>query len=186
MDTDAELMYRVKYGDNGAFEELVRRHYASVLNVAYRYLGDPHAAEDLAQEAFLKVYAARRRYQVTARFTTWLFRIAVNACLNYRRRHRSTVALITTAGGQGLQQAVDSGSDPPGFNLERRELSAKLHQALQKLPPNQRAALVLNKLQGFSYAEVAEVMNSTVPAVKSLLSRARHKLKEMLQPYMST
>lgn len=184
MDSDAELMYRVKYGDDSAYEELLHRHYRSVLNLAYRYLGDRHAAEDLAQEVFLKVYAARRRYQVCARFTTWLFRIAINACLNYGRHRRPEATWISASANPGSQPAVDANSEPPLRNLERQELSEKVHHALGKLPPNQRAALVLNKLRGLSYAEVAEVMDASLPAVKSLLSRARSNLKEMLQPYL--
>ncbi len=183
MNTDTELMMHLKGGDDGAFEELLHRHYGSVLNLAYRYLGSREQAEDLTQDVFLKVYASRKRYQPRAKFTTWLFRIAVNACLN-DRRDRSLQLPGPQTSSLNNRDPIDPESIVPLAALEKQELHEELKRALLKLPPNQRTALILNKLQGLSYAEVAEAMALSAAAVKSLLSRARHHLKKLLLPYL--
>jgi len=187
--SDVDLMLLLKAGDEDAFGELVERHRESVLNLTYRYLGNRADAEDLAQEVFLKVYRARRRYEPTARFTTWLFRIAVNACLNEvrNRRHRPTHAAAPLPGGEGfLPPVADPAALSPAAAAETSELHAQVRAAVDELPERQRLALLLNKFHGLGYEELAAALDLTVPAVKSLLVRARENVRQRLEPYLRT
>lgn len=187
-DPDAVLMLKVAKGDNEAFAELVKKFEDRVLGLAYRYLGERSLAEDLAQEAFLRVYRAKERYEPRARFSTWLYRIVVNLCLNELRwqRHRPAVSLSVkteTSSNVNLDQ-TDSGLTPALETLERDELSKLVRDIVMELPDNQRIAVLLNKYEGLSYTEVAESMDLSVMAVKSLLTRARLRIKERLLPYV--
>jgi len=185
--SDVDLMLLLKAGDEDAFGELVERHRESVLNLTYRYLGNRADAEDLAQEVFLKVYRARKRYEPTARFTTWLFRIAVNACLNEvrNRRHRPTHAAAPLLGGEGfLPPVADPSATSPVAAAETAELHAQVRAAVDELPERQRLALLLNKFHGLGYEELAAALDLTVPAVKSLLVRARENVRQRLEPYL--
>lgn len=188
-DPDAELMLACRGGDDGAFAELVRKFQDRVLGLAYRYVGDRSLAEDLAQEAFLRVHRARERYEPRAKFSTWLYRIVVNLCLNEIRwqKGRPAMALaVTTETSSNVNvDMVDEEEPEPLETLEDVELSAVLKRIIAGLPENQRIAILLNKYEGLSYQEVAEAMDMTVTAVKSLLTRARVKIKERLLPYLS-
>ena len=187
-DPDADLMLECRAGSDEAFATLVRRYQDRVLGLAYRYIGDRGAAEDLAQEAFLRVYKARERYEPRARFSTWLYRIVVNLCLNEIRwrKGRQTLALaVATETSSNLNiEMEDSSEPPPGQALEEEELAVHIRGIIGTLPENQRIAILLNKYEGLSYQEVAEAMETSVMAVKSLLTRARVKIKEKLLPYL--
>ena len=178
--SDVELMLALKAGDENAFTELVDRHRDAVVNLAYRYLGNKTDAEDLAQEVFLKVHRARDRYEPAAKFTTWLYRVAANACLNEvrDRRRRPTFA----AGTLEDPPAADGAS--PVEEAERSELRERVRQALAELPERQRMALLLNKFHGLGYEEMADSLGMTVPAVKSLLVRARENVRQAIEPYL--
>jgi RNA polymerase sigma-70 factor (ECF subfamily) len=187
-DPDAALMEALQRGDESAFAKLVDRHRERVFRLACRYLNDETAADDLAQEAFIRVYRARHTWRPEAKFSTWLYRVTANACLNELRARRARKAVETTASaGPGGEVAVDA-ADPraadPGDAVLRGELAAVVRGAVQELPEDQRMAVLLSKYEGLSYRELAEAMDRSVPAVKSLLVRARENLRKSLTPYL--
>ena len=139
------------------------------------------------QDVFIKVHGAAATYQPTAKFTTWVYRITVNVCLNRlrARRTRQSVSLDATADGeQAAGEVIASGSEAPSARLEREELEGRVREAMERLPESQRTAVLLRRFDELSYEEIAQVMETTVPAVKSLLARARHTLKSLLSKYL--
>lgn len=178
-DPDVELMLRFQKGDERAFEELVRRHTRSLLNLVYRYLGDASRAEDVAQDIFVKVYRARRKYQPKAKFSTWLYRIAVNHCLNEIRARRGEPAVASSA--DDLVEEIAGG--PPDARLGRLELQQAVKRAIDALPENQRMAVLLARYEEMSYGEIAEALGMSLEAVKALLHRAKENLKQALARY---
>ena len=188
-DPDAALMLRVKQGDGEAFEALVEKYKQPVMNLAYRTLGDAAEAEDVAQHVFLQVFKSARRYEVSARFSTWIFTIARNLCLNeLRRRSRHPAgSLDEMAGGHDEtpgRQFEDTHAFSPPENLLQSELEAKVEQALAALPEKQRTALLFCRQGDLSYEEMAAVLGCSLAATKSLIHRARATLKEQLKPYL--
>jgi RNA polymerase sigma-70 factor (ECF subfamily) len=192
-DPDVQFMLRFQRGDETAFDALVRHHERSVVNLTYRYVGDPGAAEDLAQEVFFRVYKARATYRPEAKFTTWLYRIAANLCLNElrdREKYRPLPMSSATRddgeeAGDGHSAPLDAGvADPPSGAIEREELRRTVNEAVKALPPQQRMAVLLLRWHGCSYQEIAEAMDTTVKAVKSLLSRAKENLKGRLARFL--
>lgn len=184
-DPDIRLMLAVRGGDQAAFAELVERYQHRLVGVLNHLVGHPQEAEDLAQEVFLRVFRTRHKYSPKAKFSTWLFTIANNLALNaLRDRHRrQTIPLDARESGAGPAPTADRGP-PPGQPLQQQELADVVRKALDDLNERQRVAVVLNKFEDMGYAEIAEVMGLTMKAVKSLLSRARGKLREALQPYI--
>jgi len=185
--SDVELMLALKAGDENAFTELVDRHRDAVVNLTYRYLGNRTDAEDLAQEVFLKVYRARHRYEPAAKFTTWLYRVAANACLNEvrdRRRRPTFAAAPLDAGDDPPGPGPDRAAGSPLEEAEKSEMREHVRAALDELPERQRMALLLNKFHGLGYEELAESLSMTVPAVKSLLVRARENVRRRIEPYL--
>jgi RNA polymerase sigma-70 factor (ECF subfamily) len=156
---DEELMLRAGRGDREAFDEIVRRHQDRVLRIALRYAARSEA-EDIGQEVFLAVFRAAPRYRPEARFTTWLYRIVVNACLGMRRKR------------------------PPPGQIPRREpaeeTAQRVREAIARLPDRQRLAVILHRFDGLSYREVAAAMDLSETAVESLLARAYRALRESL------
>ena len=188
--SDVELMLAIQAGDEGAFSVLVDRHRSAIVNLTYRYLKNRADAEDVAQEVFLRVYRARKRYQPKAKFTTWLYRVAVNASLNEvrSRKNRAVFGAATLGSGDGdslVGPVVADGAAPaPPVEAERSELKAMVHRAMDGLPDRQRMALILNKFHGLSYEELAATLEMTVPAIKSLLVRARENVRKSIEPYL--
>lgn len=164
---DAHLVTRASAGQVDAFEELVRRHRDRVHRVALRLLDDEREAEDAAQDAFVQAWRSLGSFRGDSAFTTWLYRITVNRCLNMRRGRRLTVPL---AGDQQSRQP-----STPDVVESRLEL-ADVRRAIAQLTPEQRAALVLRELEGCTYEELANVLQCSVSAVKSRLHRARLEL----------
>jgi len=190
-DPDAALMLRVKQGDTVAFAELVEKYKQPVLNLVVRTLRDASEAEDLAQTVFLQVYKSAARYQSTAKFTTWLFTIARNLCLNeIRRRSRHPAESLDVPhpehDDQPLRQFEDTKNASPPDKLLQRELEAKIEQALGELPENQRTAILLCRQDELSYEEIAEVLGCSLSATKSLIHRGRETLKQKLKPYLQS
>lgn len=187
-DPDAELMLRVKRGDFAAFEHLVQRYQQPVLSLIYRSLPDAEEAEDLAQAVFVQVYKAAGRYQPTARFSTWLFTIARNLCLNeLRRRSRHPTDPLEPGEpdtGEPGRQYPDKHDAGPVESLLRGELELKVEEAIRALPETQRAALLLCQQDELSYEEIAEILGCSVSATKSVIHRARETLKARLKPYL--
>ena len=190
-DPDAALMLRVKQGDASAFAELVNKYKQPVMNLAQRMLRDPAEAEDLSQNVFVQVYKSAHRYHVSSKFSTWLFTIARNLCLNeIRRRTRHPAESIDAAHpeqeDQPLQQYEDKVTALPPENVLQGELAQKIEEALADLPENQRTAILLCRQNELSYEDIAEVLGTTLSATKSLIHRGRETLKQRLKPYLRT
>ena len=190
-DPDAALMKRVTQGDQRAFEELVEKYKQPVFNFIYRTIPDATEAEDLAQTVFVQVYKAAAKYRVEAKFSTWLFTIARNLCLNeLRRRSRHPAeSLEGTASPDDdapARQFEDVRNVAPPDRLVQDELVAKVSEALKELPENQRTAILLYQEQEKSYDEISEILGTSLSATKSLIHRARETLKQRLKPYLKT
>ncbi|MCB9882705.1 MAG: sigma-70 family RNA polymerase sigma factor [Planctomycetes bacterium] len=180
-------MLRLQRGDTGAFEELVAHYQGIILNLIVRFMGRRGSREDLAQEVFLRVFRARRDYRPEARFSTWLYRIVFNLCINenQRDRRRRTVSLDGAADGRdGSWDPVDPAGLPPEGLVESEELHERVRAVVAELPESQRVALVLDKYEGLSQREIAAVLGTTEKAVKSLLARARDNVRDRLMPYL--
>ncbi len=189
IDPDAQLMLRVKQGDMAAFEELVGKYKQPVINLIYRTLPDATEAEDLAQHVFLQVFKSAHRYLVSAKFSTWLYTIARNLCLNeIRRRSRHPAESLDAAHpdneDQPLRQYEDTKNFSPPDLLLQDELVGKIEQALAELPESQRTAILLYREDELSYEEIATVLGCSLSATKSLIHRGRETLKQKLKPYM--
>lgn len=190
-DPDAALMLRVKQGDRHAFEALVEKYKQPVMNLVYRTLPDATEAEDLAQHVFLQVYKSAHRYEVAAKFTTWLFTIARNLCLNeIRRRSRhpadSLDETFADNDEQPIRQPEDLKTFSPPDTLLQSELEEKIDEALSGLPEKQRTAILMCRGDEFSYEDIAKVLECSVSATKSLIHRGRETLKQKLKPYLKT
>jgi RNA polymerase sigma-70 factor (ECF subfamily) len=190
-DPDAALMLRAKRGDRAAFAELVEKYKQPMMNFVFRSLRDEIEAEDLAQNVFLQAWKSRARYRQTAKLSTWLFTIARNLCLNeIRRRSRHPAESIEEAHAehedQPRQQYEDKSQISPPDKLLHVELAQKIEEALAELPEAQRTAILLCRQDELSYEEIAEVLDCSLSATKSLIHRGRETLKEKLKPYLQT
>jgi RNA polymerase sigma-70 factor (ECF subfamily) len=189
-DPDIRLMLRVRDDETGAFEALVEQYQHRLVGVMNHVVGNAEEAEDLAQEVFLRVYRARKKYRPRSKFSTWLFTIANNLALNsLRSRQRKPVVPLTVhdsgpLGPRPAEQLVHDRGGGPSHRIQQEELAAVIRQALAGLNERQRVAVVLNKFEDLNYAEIAEVMGMTTKAVKSLLSRARENLRTALSGYI--
>jgi RNA polymerase sigma-70 factor (ECF subfamily) len=173
--TDEALMQAVTQGDFFAFEQLVRRHQEPVWRTAYRMLGSHADAEDIAQQAFLKIFEARERYRPTAAFRTYLYRIVVRLCLDRLRKKRPV-------DGQDLSP-VDPGVSPVDQAADA-ERSRAVQQAIARLPARQRAAVVLRYYESLASREIAAAMDTSQKAVERLLARARDTLEVSLRDFL--
>jgi RNA polymerase sigma-70 factor (ECF subfamily) len=191
-DPDAALMLRVQRGDEAAFTALVDKYKQPVMNLAYRLLRDATEAEDLAQNVFIQAYKSAARYTASAKFSTWLFTITRNLCLNeIRRRSRHPADSIdapasTDADEPAARPFEDVKAEPPTESLLQSELEQKIEQALADLPEIQRTAIVLCRRDELSYEEIAVVLDCSLSATKSLIHRGRETLKQKLKPYLRT
>jgi RNA polymerase sigma-70 factor (ECF subfamily) len=174
---DSELLARIADGDHDAFNCLVRRHQGRVLSLAYRFSRDPQDAEELAQEIFFKVWRHARTFRGRAAFSTWLYRLAVNACLNHRQRKKRTPDPL---------MLPDDLADPEQPTADRGrsvgERERLLEQAMAELPARQKTALILAVFEGNSYEEIASIMDISLSAVETLLFRARQNLGKKMRP----
>lgn len=190
--TDVQLMLGVKAGDDVSFELLLQKYRAPVIHFLARMVRDHALAEDLAQEAFLRVYRARARYKPSAKFTTWLFRIAANLALNSvrdeRHRQRDLSVDAPAADEEGNAAApLDVASHQPGVldKMLARQRAWQIRRAILRLPEKQRAAVLLHKYQEMDYSEIARVLDCSESALKSLLFRAYETLRVELAPFVS-
>jgi RNA polymerase sigma-70 factor (ECF subfamily) len=189
--TDVQLMLDVKAGDEQSFELLLRKYRTPLVNFLYRMVRDTAVAEDLAQEVFLRVYRARQEYAPSAKFTTWMFRIATNLALNSVRDNRHRKMEIS------MDQSVDTGEEnqrplevPDRAPTVEQELVTRcraelIMKAIHSLPEKQRAAVLLHKYQELDYGEIARVLECSESALKSLLFRAYESLRVELAPLVS-
>ena len=184
-------MLRFKEGDTEAFDRLFNKYLRRIVNFAYRFVRNREVAEELAQDIFLKVYENGAGYQAHAKFTSWIYRIATNVCLNeirkpqYRARHESLYISQDRSGeGEEIRLAVKTAAGPDAA-LQRQAIGRVIGDALEQIPEKQRIAFLLNKYQELSYAEVADVMHMSEKAVKSLIHRAKEALAERLKPLVA-
>jgi RNA polymerase sigma-70 factor (ECF subfamily) len=189
LDPDAALMLRVKQGDWSAFTELVEKYKQPVMNLIYRMLRDQTEAEDLAQVVFLQIYKSADRYRVSSKFTTWMFTIARNSCLNeIRRRSRHPADSLESSQSDPDEHSGRQYEDlkvfSPPENLLQGELEQKLEEALAELPENQRTAILLCRGEELSYEEIAKILGCSLSATKSLIHRGRETIKQKLKPYL--
>lgn len=189
-DLDVQLMLRFKEGDEKSFRQLFSKYQTRIINFCFRFCNDQVLAEDLAQEVFLRVYQGARRYRPKARFSTWIYRIAVNTCLNETRRLKKNYKT------ESIDQPVRDGDKgrPPEYkddtHISAEALMAagqrdeKIKAAVAKLPDQQRAVIVLRIYDEFSYREIADQMAVTEGKVKTLIYRARQQMKQTLSQWL--
>ncbi len=187
--SDAEVMLKVKVGDESAFEYLVQKYRRAMVSFMYRMAHNSAAAEDLAQEVFLRVYRSRQSYEASAKFTTWLYRIATNLSVNYARdtrheRPESTISLDEPDDETGRTLEVADGALTAEENILRRERLAAIRQRVEALPERQRLAVVMHKYQHMDYRQIGEVLKLSESATKSLLFRAYETLREQLKEFV--
>jgi RNA polymerase sigma-70 factor (ECF subfamily) len=187
--TDADVMLRVKAGDDSAFDYLVQKYRRPMVNFMYRMARNAAGAEDLAQEVFLRVYRSRESYEASAKFTTWLYRIATNLAVNHARdtrheRPENQVSLDEPDEESG--RTLDLADVTPSVeeNLVQRERLVAIRQRVQALPERQRIAVLMHKYQQMDYRQIADVLKLSESATKSLLFRAYETLREQLREFM--
>jgi RNA polymerase sigma-70 factor (ECF subfamily) len=186
-DPDVQLMLRFQEGEKEAFEQLFQKYSPSVVNFAFHFLGNRGRAEEIAQEVFLQVYRWQTRYEPKAKFSTWLFKIAHNHCLNEVRKGEYRVTLESISpredaeGDERQRELPDTNPGKGEEALAAKQAAARVTKILRKIPESQRTALTLSRLEGLSYQEVAEVLGSTEKAVKSLVFRATQSLRDGLR-----
>ena len=192
--SDVQLMLDVKAGDQQSFELLLQRYRTPLVNFLYRMVRSREQAEDLAQEVFLRVYRAREDYEPSAKFTTWLFRIATNLALNSLRDHRyqkleiSMDAPIVADAEDGDERPMEVADEHPDIeqHLVEEARNKMIRHAIEKLPEKQRAAVLLHKYQELDYSEISKILRCSESALKSLLFRAYETLRVELAPLVAS
>jgi len=187
-DSDENLMLRVGQGQRAAFDEIVRRYTRKMVNLAYQITGDRDQAEDIAQETFLRAYKSAARYTEMAKFSTWLYTIAINLCRNELRRRRfkpySLEEMAEREDEGKLRVDIVDERSKPDADLERKEISLLVQRAIAMVPTKFRVPLVLRDIQDLSYEEIGAMLKLPEGTVKSRINRARLKVKEILTPIM--
>jgi RNA polymerase sigma-70 factor (ECF subfamily) len=191
-DPDVKLMLQVRDDVSGSFEALVRAYQSRLLGVMTHIVGNADEAEDLTQDVFLRIYKARKGYKPRAKFSTWLFTIANNLAMNHLRG-KGRNPTVNLQSGSPDNSSVRSPADrlagrdvTASAQMRNAELSDVVREALDGLGEDQKMAVLLNKFEEMSYAEIAQVMGRTEAAIKSLLARARTNLRGTLEPYLRT
>ena len=180
------LINQLKQGDESAFKKIVEASQGLVYNTAIGIVQNAEDAEDVAQEVFIQVYESIQSFKGDSKFSTWLYRITITKAMDHlrRKKRKKRFAYIQSLFGVNNEIIHDPPDfHHPGVSLDNKERAAVLFKAIEKLPPNQKIAFTLHKLEGLSYQEVSEVMKTTVSSVESLIHRARKNLKNILQNY---
>jgi RNA polymerase sigma-70 factor, ECF subfamily len=176
-DTDFALIRAAGAGDHRAFECLVKRYQNPVFNFMFRYLDDRYAAEDILQEVFLRLYKAAPDFNVRGKLSTWLFKVAYNLSMNEIKRRKRHLSLR-----EALRSSAQVSIGQPALDtVEARELERSVTAALEQLPENQKAAMLLRVNEELSYAEISEVLSVSVSSAESLIFRARTRLRQLLK-----
>jgi len=195
LDSDAHdkaLMSRIAGGDEVALRELIEKHQGAVYGTIAKMLGDPIEAQDLAQQVFVRVYRASGGYRATAQFRTWMFTIVRNLVFNeHRRRSRASFVPLQSpenerdsSGGSVGLDLPDTANKTPDDAALQHEMITIINKAILALPERQRLAIVLRRYDEFSYEQIAAILQTSVPATKSFLFRARETLRVILQDYL--
>lgn len=186
---DLELVDKLRGGDDEAFRIVVNKYQQLVLNCSYKFLRDRVLAEDITQEVFIQVFESIGSFRADAKLSTWIYRIAVTKSLNQikhmKRKKRLGVLVRLLGAGQVEKQLSSPENEGPDKEMENRERARILHWALQKLPENQRIAFTLSKYDEMSYAEIAQVLSTSISSVESLIHRAKTNLQKILYAYYS-
>ena len=181
------LTEELKKGDLKSFRVLVDEHQRKVLNTCYRFVGSREDAEDLTQEVFLEVYKSISSFRGDSKISTWIYRIAVTKSLDFirrkKRKKRFAIFKSTFNDDEVEEDIPDNQNLNPGSRIEEQDRIRILNEAIESLPENQRAAFTLSKYDEMSYKEIAEILNTTVASVESLIHRAKQNLKKRLQNY---
>jgi len=183
---DEEIVEKFQNGDRSVFDHLIDRYHQPVARTCFRFLGHKEDAEDAAQEVFVKVYQSLNRFRPDAKFSTWLYRIAVNHCLNVQRS-RKRKALFQSLNpfkeNDSSQSSALNDLNRPDKNMEQNERAMMVKNAIDALPKSQRTALILRRYEGLSYKEIANVMGTSIASVESRLHRAKANLYKTLKQY---
>lgn len=180
---EPEMIQKLKQRDVSAFRKLVEDHQDRIVNTCYGFLHNRQDAEDLAQEVFMEAFRSIEKFRGEAKISTWLYRIAVNRCLNLiqsRKRRRMTRSLDGMIQDR-REKELPAAPETAGIGLEREERMALLRSAIQRLPKNQRIAVTLNKYEALSYREVADIMNISESAVTALINRGKVNLRKQIR-----
>ena len=186
MINETELIERLKEGDETAFKTIVEQWQNMVYNTILGIVQNETEAEDLAQDVFIKVFEKIGTFKGDSKFSTWLYRIATTTALDHlrsKKRKKRFGFLQSLSGTSGEEKEQIPDFNHPGVSLDNKERAAVLFKAIEELPENQKTAYTLHKLEGLSYRDVSEVLNTTVSAVESLMSRANQNLRKQLEDY---
>ncbi|MEY2587046.1 MAG: hypothetical protein RLY11_895 [Bacteroidota bacterium] len=184
--TEQELIIRLKEGDNQAFKELVESKQSLVYNTVLGLLQNVEDAEDVTQDVFIKVFESIHQFKGESALSTWIYRVSVTTALEFirRKKRKKRFGFLSPILGEDNEPTLDLPDfHHPGVRLDNREKATILFKAIEKLPENQKVAFILNKVEGLSYHEVAEIMKTSLSAVESLLHRAKTNLKEILKNF---
>lgn len=186
-ETEQALIRRAQKGITASFDRLVDAHYSTVYNITYRMLGEGQSASDATQVAFVRAFEALPGFRGEAAFKTWLYRIAINVCLDEIRRRESAPLSLTAEHEQEeapTEREIPDQSDEPAGRAEQRERQEMVHRALARLPEDFRSIIVLYDINGLSYQEISDTLRIPLGTVKSRLNRARHALRDELEPHL--
>jgi len=175
------LLNKLKDGDRASFKELFDKYQRYIFNICYRFTGNTDEAEDVTQNVFIKIFRSIRKFRGDSSLRSWIYRIAVNACLNHQRRKKLNyyISLDFLMSDKSYEQPSDDRNNPDA-QIERAEEEKIVQKAVQSLPSRQKTAIILQRYEELTYREIAEVMQTTVPAVESLVHRARENLSAKL------
>ncbi len=181
MSDNVQLIEDCLAGNSAAFGELVSRHQDRLYNTVLRLLDNPDDARDVVQEAFLHAYQSLHSFKGDSRFFTWMYRIAVNAAISFKRKRRLVLRLQPTADGTGAIDPLDANeANRPGYAMEMAEQEKRVHDGLARLSAEHRSVLVLKDMEGMKYEEMAEILQVPVGTIRSRLHRARLELRDIL------
>lgn len=187
-DDDIKLMLAFKKGNESCFEKILNKYEKPLINFIFRFIGDRAEAEDLAQEVFLKIYQSATNYKPSAKFSTWLYKIATNLCIDYQRKKKiktfpldKPIRLRRVDEGEIIREIPDLSQETPDVSIEKMQISETIRFALLSLPANQRLALSLKVYENKPYQEISKILNRSIPAVKLLIFRARQNLRKNLR-----
>ena len=185
MINETELIEQLKQGDEASFKTIVEQWQDMVYNTILGIVQNETEAEDLAQDVFIKVFEKISTFKGDSKFSTWLYRIATTTALDHLRskKRKKRFGFLQSLGGSGDEKESVPDFHHPGVSLDNKERAAVLFKAIDALPENQKTAYTLHKLEGLSYRDVSEVLNTTVSAVESLMSRANQNLRKELEDY---
>ena len=180
---DLQILKRFKGGDSTAFEEIVLKYQDRIYNLCRHMLGNAHDAEDAAQDTFLKAYQKLKDFSPEASFYTWIYRIAVNTCLDYKKKPFFKSLFRKSDEGEEFVEEGSSDWPSPEKMYESKQIGLALHNSIRKLPQKLRTAIVLKEIEDLSYEEIADIIEVSIGTVKSRISRARDELKKLLKKF---